>query len=45
MLQFGFIKRLSLGIEYDNHPDLGFIVNIDVGFLRVTYFAELVEME
>lgn len=39
--QFSFIKGLSLGLEYDNHPQLGFVVNCDLGILRVTYFADI----
>lgn len=41
MFQFSFIKGVSLGLEYDNHPQLGFVVNCDLGILRVTYFADI----
>jgi hypothetical protein len=43
MLQFSFIKGLSFGIEYDDHPIFGFIVNVDAAFLRCTYFHDIVE--
>jgi hypothetical protein len=43
MLQFSLIKGLSFGIEYDDHPVFGFVINMDVAFLRCTYFASLVE--
>jgi len=42
MFQFSFIKGISLGIEYDDHPDLGFAINCDLGIFRVTFFKDIV---
>ena len=40
-----WIHGLSLGIEYVEHETYGFIVNIDVGIVRVTWYRDIEELE
>lgn len=41
ILQVMPIKGFSVGIEYDEREDFGFIINCDLGLLRFTWFKDL----
>jgi hypothetical protein len=41
MISFNFIHGLSVGLEYSDTEDLGFIVNLDLGIFRLTWFRDL----
>jgi hypothetical protein len=43
MFQLQLIKGLSVGLEYADTEEVGFIVNLDLGILRVTWYRDLVE--
>jgi hypothetical protein len=45
MIVFGFVKGLCFGIEYDEHEDIGFVINLDLGIFRVTWYRDLEEVE
>ena len=45
MLVFQFIKGLSLGLEYVEHEEMGFIVNLDFGIIRCTWYRDLIELD
>lgn len=40
MLAISFIYGLSVGLEYFNTEEIGFGVNLDLGFIRFTYFMD-----
>jgi hypothetical protein len=43
MWSFQFIKGLSVGLEYVEAEEMGFVVNMDLGTLRVTWYRDLIE--
>jgi hypothetical protein len=43
MIVFNWIKGCSVGIEYDEHDDIGFVINLDLGFFRFTWYRDLEE--
>lgn len=43
MLVFDWVRGLSVGLEYVDSEDLGFIVNLDLGLLRITWYRDLVD--
>lgn len=45
MIQIQIIKGLSLGMEYVDHEEYGFVINIDLGVFRVTWYKDIVPME
>jgi len=40
MLAISFIYGLSLGLEYFNSELSGFGINLDLGFIRFTYYTD-----
>jgi hypothetical protein len=42
MIVFQMIKGLAVGIEYEDDEELGFILNADLGFFRITWFKNIV---
>lgn len=40
MIQFMWIKGLSVGLEYDENPEYGFVINCDLGLFRITWFKD-----
>ena len=45
MLVFAPIYGLSVGLEYVDTEDLGLIINLDLGFLRITWYKDVEEDE
>lgn len=45
MIAFQFIRGLSVGIEYLDDEDMGFIVNCDLGIIRITWYRDMDEVE
>jgi hypothetical protein len=43
MFQLQWIYGLSVGLEYMDTEEVGFIVNLDLGILRVTWYRDLVD--
>jgi hypothetical protein len=43
MFTFQFIKGLSVGLEYVEAEEIGFVVNVDLGIFRVTWYRDLIE--
>ncbi len=45
MIAYQLIQGLSVGMEYVDDEDLGFIVNMDLGILRITWYKDMEEVE
>lgn len=45
MIDISFITGLSFGIEYFDSELVGFGINIDLGFLRCTWYRDAVDEE
>ena len=45
MFVFQWITGLSIGLEYVERKELGFIVNLDLGIIRLTWYRDLVAVE
>lgn len=43
VIVFDWVRGLSVGLEYVDSEDLGFIVNLDLGLLRITWYRDLVD--
>lgn len=41
MIVCQFIKGFSVGIEYYDDEDAGFLVNADLGLIRITWYKDL----
>jgi hypothetical protein len=41
MFRFQQINGLSIGLEYADIPEVGFVINADLGFVRVTWFRDV----
>jgi len=41
MLVFQFISGFSIGLEYAEREDVGFLVNCDLGFFRLTWYRDV----
>lgn len=44
-MSYQFIHGLSVGMEYVDDEDLGFILNCDLGILRITWYKDMDEVE
>lgn len=45
ILQLAPIKGFSVGLEFDEREDFGFLVNCDLGLIRITWFKDLAPEE
>lgn len=45
MITIQGIKGLCIGLEFDETEEWGFIINLDLGFFRVTWFKDLERVE
>lgn len=45
MFTIQLITGLSVGFEYLDDEELGFIINIDLGILRITWYKDIEEFE
>lgn len=43
MFQLKLIKGLSVGLEYVDTEKMGFIVNMDLGIFRITWYRDLID--
>lgn len=41
MWDFQWIKGLAFGLEYADIEELGFVINIDLGIFRATFYADV----
>jgi len=43
LITFGWIQGLCFGLEYTEDDDLGFILCLDLGVLRVVWYKDVVD--
>lgn len=41
MITFGWIQGLCFGLEYTEDEDLGFILCLDLGLIRVVWYKDM----
>lgn len=41
MLTFGWIQGLCFGLEYTEDEDLGFILCLDLGLIRMVWYKDM----
>lgn len=41
IIQIAPIYGLSFGLEYDEREEIGFLINVDLGLLRITWFRDI----